>query len=61
MFKVNVEGIQPYVVEELIEDINGKGGNVDLVDEKEMRVYIPHIGDKLNLIMKVKRLKSLAH
>lgn len=58
MFKLNVENIEPYLVDRLIEDINLDGGNAELRNQKEMQVEIPNFIKKIKLIARVMKMKA---
>ena len=58
MFKLNVENIEPYLVDRLIEDINLDGGNAELLNQKEIQVEIPNFIKKIKLIARVMKMKA---
>lgn len=59
MFKVNVENLEPYLVNRLIEEVNLDGGNAEQTqDQKEIQVEIPNIINRVKFLAKVRKMKA---
>jgi len=59
MFKLNVEGMDPYDVNEVICFVNGKGGKVYSSTEKgKLQIELSEMKDKRELMKKVKKLRA---